>query len=127
MNKTTLGTGAAIFLALAAMAWWFLPGGIPAPASDPGQAASAFMADIRAGKIDQAWEGTGSEFKSFMGKEQFRQFVKNHTALKTQATAGATTPQGIFRECAFMCGSLKVLVIVGNADGQWKVEGIRAG
>lgn len=127
MNKTTMGIGAALVVALAAVAWWFLPGGTTTPADNPSGVAAAFLAEIRAGKVDQAWDGTGTEFKSFMGKDQFRQFVKKHAALKTQATAGETTAQGALHECAFMCGSLKVLVIVGNAGGQWKVEGIRAG
>jgi hypothetical protein len=117
MNKTTLAIGALSLAALAAMVWWFLPGGD----------AAAFLAEVRAGKVDQAWDGTGTEFKSFMGKDQFRQFVKKHAALKTQATAGETTAQGALRECVFICGSLKVIVIVGNSGGQWKVEGIRAG
>ena len=127
MSKSSIAIMAAIGVALAAMAWWFLPGGATTPADDPGAVAAAFLAEIRSGKVDQAWDGTGTEFKSFMGKDQFRQFVKKHAALKTQATAGETTPQGALRECGFMCGSLKVLVIVGNAGGQWKVEGLRAG
>jgi hypothetical protein len=127
MNKTTLAIGALSLAALAAMVWWFLPGGVTTPTDDPGGVAAAFLAEVRAGKVDQAWDGTGTEFKSFMGKDQFRQFVKKHAALKTQATAGETTAQGALRECVFICGSLKVIVIVGNSGGQWKVEGIRAG
>lgn len=126
MNKTALGIGAASLLGLACIVWWLLPAGTATPSNDATGVAGAFLEEIRTGKIDQAWEGTGTEFKSFMGKDQFRQFVKKHGALKSVAKVGETAAQGSLRECAFNCGALKVVVTLGASGGQWKVEGIRA-
>ena len=50
MNKTTLAIGAVSIAALAAMAWWFLPGGATTPTDDPGGVAAAFL---RAGLVDR--------------------------------------------------------------------------
>jgi len=127
MNTTNLRIGGAAIAILAVIAWLFMSAGTPMPVADPAMTAAAFLAEIRSGKADLAWEGTGSEFKSFMGRDQFRQFVKNHAGLRIAAVAGESVATGPLRECSFTCGTLKVVVIVGPVDGHWKVEGIRAG
>ena len=64
---------AAGLLLLAVAAWWFLlPARQAVPADDPQAVAVAFLGQVRAGQVDQAWESTGIEFKSFMGRDQFR-------------------------------------------------------
>lgn len=127
MGKAPFGIGAAAIGIMAILAWYFLSAGTPTPVADPAITAAAFLAEIRSGQADSAWEGTGAEFKSYMGRDQFRQFVRSHAGLKSPAVAGDSVANGALRECAFTCGGLKVVVIVGPSGGQWKVEGIRAG
>lgn len=127
MNTINLGIGGAAIAILAVIAWLFMSAGTPTPVADPAITAAAFLAEIRSGQADSAWEGTGAEFKSYMGRDQFRQFVRSHAGLKSPAVAGDSVANGALRECAFTCGGLKVVVIVGPSGGQWKVEGIRAG
>ena len=113
---------AAGLLLLAVAAWWFLlPARQAVPADDPQAVAVAFLGQVRAGQVDQAWESTGVEFKSFMGRDQFRLLVKKHPELKGPATPGEVVNEGPLRSCSFMCGKLKLAVVVAAAEGRWRV------
>jgi hypothetical protein len=117
---------AAGLLVLAIAAWWFLlPSRQIVPADDPQTVAAAFLDQVRAGQVDQAWESSGVEFKSFMGRDQFRLLVKKHPELKGPATPGEVVNEGPLRSCSFMCGKLKLAIIVASADGRWRVEGVK--
>jgi len=99
------------------------------------QAASKFLEDLRAGKVEAAWQETSTEFKSLMGLGSLKDYVKAHPALK--APAEFAEVRNIEREGHFMAeckfhSSAKVKgksapamidVIVGSSDGgEWKVE-----
>lgn len=124
MNKTIPIAAGLLMLAMAA--WWFLlPSRQVVPADDPQAVAAAFLDQVRAGQADQAWESTGVEFKSFMGRDQFRLLVKKHPELKGPATPGEVVSNGPLRTCSFMCGKSKLGIVVASADARWRVEGIK--
>ncbi|MBX6311748.1 MAG: hypothetical protein IRY99_02320 [Isosphaeraceae bacterium] len=86
------------------------------------------MRDIRDGKIDSAWSGTTAEFKSFMGREQFRAYVRAHRALSepsefsaAQAVSrnGLPMTEYIFRPRS---GASTIKVLLAREQGQWKPE-----
>jgi len=60
-----------------------------------------------------------------MGRDQFRLLVKKHPELKGPATPGEVVNEGPLRSCSFMCGKLKLAVVVAAAEGRWRVEGLR--
>ena len=47
--------------------------------------AARFLEELRAGRHEGAWQGTSAEFKSLMGLENLRDYVKTHPALKAPA------------------------------------------
>lgn len=59
-------------------------GGSSAPA-DGRAAAVSFLDEVRAGRIEPAWRATTVEFKSLMGLDSLRDYVRAHPALKGQA------------------------------------------
>lgn len=99
------------------------------------QAATRFLAAIQAGKLEDAWQGTSTEFKSLMGLENLRDYIKTHPALKgpTEFTELRRIEREghVMSECRFH-GSAKVKgkpvpatidVVVGSSEGgEWKVE-----
>lgn len=98
------------------------------------EAASRFLEDLRAGRYQPAWEGTSPEFKSLMGLENLRDYIKAHPALKGPAehVESRDAPRGghamvehVFRGNARVRGktvpaTVKVLVAFGH--GNWGVE-----
>ena len=124
MNKV-IPIAAGLLLFAVAACWFLLPARQAVPADDPQAVAVAFLGQVRAGQADQAWESTGVEFKSFMGRDQFRLLVKKHPELKGPATPGEVVNEGTLRSCSFMCGKLKLAVVVAAAEGRWRVEGVR--
>lgn len=110
-------------------------GGIIGGTSGDGRdAAVAFLDDLKAGRIEGAWQGTSPEFKSLMGLDSLRDYVKTHPALKGQAEyaesrdatrEGHTLIEHVFRAKALVRkkavpATVKVLVAPG-AKG-WAVE-----
>ncbi|WP_165064954.1 hypothetical protein [Paludisphaera rhizosphaerae] len=108
----------------------------PEPPKDASQqAASQFLEAIQAGKLESAWQETSTEFKSLMGLENLRDYIKTHPALKgpTEFTEVRRIEREghVMAECRFH-GSAKVKgkaipatidVIVGSSEGgEWKVE-----
>ncbi|ODT97187.1 MAG: hypothetical protein ABS79_07645 [Planctomycetes bacterium SCN 63-9] len=66
------------------------PGG---EANEEGRAAATqFLDELRAGRLEVAWQGTSSEFKSLMGLENLRDYVKRHPGLKATAEYADSRP-----------------------------------
>lgn len=97
------------------------------PDAEGRQIAEAFLADIRGGQADAAWADTGTDFKSYMGRDAFRAFVKATPALRGPAEFGdckMTEVNGLrVAECTFKpkAGGL-IRVDLSPADGRWRVE-----
>ena len=102
----------------------------------PAQAAAdAFLADLQAGRIDAAYAGTSSTFKSGQAEPQFREFVNRFTMLKTQTSHSYEnsvinyTPAGkravLKATLRSPDNALSCTIIVLQENGQWKVESIR--
>ncbi len=51
------------------------------------KAVDSFLADIRAGKLDNAYQSTTKEFKERMSRQEFEDLIKQHPALKERPTA----------------------------------------
>lgn len=91
--------------------------------------AEGFLAAIRAGKTDEAWQGTTAEFKSLMGRESFLNYVKKQPSLKSEATFQAAKPMenGKMKlvECIFGAEKPKpavIKVILAAGMEKWQVE-----
>jgi hypothetical protein len=83
-GKASLTALLAVFGALAIIVGvvWLWPSGQTKPDIDAGrQAADQFLAQIRGGQPDQAWQSTTAEFKSAEGRESFSRYVKKHPFL----------------------------------------------
>ena len=115
-----------IVLAGAAVWLWMQP---PAqPDVDEGRRiAEAFLADIREGRLEQAWESTTAELKSAEGREAFSRRMRKYPFLKSQldfVSAQTVTVQDRPRtEYHFRStGGDSVRLIVANEAGMWKVD-----
>ena len=101
---------------------------------DPRAIAVQFLDELRAGRLEPAWQGSSTEFKSLMGLENLRDYVKAHPALKAPAEHaesrtidrdGRAYVEQVFHATARVRGksapaTIKVLLASGP-DG-WKVE-----
>lgn len=53
---------------------------------DAGQeVAATFLEELRAGRVAPAWQGTTVEFKSLMGSDALRDYVRAHPAFQARA------------------------------------------
>lgn len=100
--------------------------------------ASSFLDELRTGRLEPAWEGTSAEFKSLMGLESLRDFVKRHPGLKGQAelkearlleTDGDRQVECLFQVSTPAKGRAKAatskIKVLTASDGlRWKVEGL---
>lgn len=119
-----------VLVVVAVAAWfvagWFRDAEVPADVAD--QTASLFLEDIRNDRLDAAWNGTTAEFKSFMGKDRLRQFVRTHSVLEEPAQFSQCQMVSIngipLAECAFRPSKSPstIRVLLADEDGQWKVE-----
>ena len=125
----------AVAVVLAAAAAWFLFVRDPTPAiSDDGaqQIAAGFLADIRAGKADDAWANTSTDFKSMSGREVFRRYAKSKPVMKEPAEFVGCTfkTEGQLRlaECTFRPAGGKgtITVVLHPEGGSWKVGKLTA-
>jgi hypothetical protein len=92
-------------------------------------AADAFLTQIRAGDVDQAWEATSSEFKSYMGRDRLRHFVRTASALKEPATLQRCQPAEldtglVLVECVYVPekSDKTIRVLLDDHGGVWTVE-----
>lgn len=99
------------------------------------EVAEPFLESIRGDKADAAWETTTAEFKSNLGRENFRKYVESHPLLKEPLefySLQTVVLNGVSRtECAFgkqgAPGSgPKVRIIVAMEDDDLKVERVIA-
>lgn len=106
------------------------PFGSAAPAAADGRGiADAFLKEIRDGRVEAAWRSTSAEFKSMLGLEGLKTFVKKHPV--TQKSAEFERYEAVDRnglsmaECSYRSATpparLKVL-LASEPDGTWKVE-----
>jgi hypothetical protein len=112
--------------------------GCSRPASEVGDggraAAVRFLDELRAGRLEPAWQGSSAEFKSLMGLESLRDYVKAHPALKAPAEYAET--RAIDRngrsmtECVFHAttklrgkpATATIRVLLAPGDDGWEVE-----
>ncbi len=108
-------------------------GGSGAPAGDGAAgAAGAFLGELRAGRVEPAWEATSAEFKSLMGRDALRELVKKNSALRAPAEFAESRPSGVgLTECVFRGtnagpkkkpAAVTIRVVLSPAAGGWAVE-----
>ncbi|WP_422930798.1 hypothetical protein [Singulisphaera sp. PoT] len=104
-------------------------------ANDEGRAVAVqFLDELRAGRLKPAWENSSTEFKSLMGVENLRDYIKSHPALKAQAEfaesrtvdrEGRSLAEYVFHATAQVRkkpvpATIKVILASGHEG--WKVE-----
>ncbi|MDX2036589.1 MAG: hypothetical protein SFX72_08050 [Isosphaeraceae bacterium] len=112
-------------------------GGSGSDVGDDGrEAAARFLEDLRADRLDPAWQATNPEFKSLMGLESLRDCVRTHPALKGPAEhveardtdrLGGSMVEHVFRAEGLVRGKpvrSTVKVLVAYVEGKWGVEQI---
>lgn len=105
-------------------------GGCGSNAGDPAQrgreVATEFLSQLRSGQVDDAWATTSSEFKSFMGRDRLRRFVKEHPALQKPAEFDnfqMVTTSGLnLAEFTFTAESATIRVLLSPGRNAWEVE-----
>lgn len=122
-------------LLMAALMVFAACGGPGGEAGVDGRASAArFLDELREGRHEPAWQGTSAEFKSLMGLENLRDYVRTHPALKAPAEYvetrtidrnGRAASECVFRATVQVRGkavpaTIKVLVAPG--DEGWQVE-----
>lgn len=89
-----------------------------------------FLKEIQAGNTDGVWQKTSSEFKSYMGKEQFKAFVFSNPVLREKLHFQKEEPfpeGGKWILCSFSQDkpSKTVKVFVGRDGMDWLVHGMK--
>lgn len=91
--------------------------------------AEGFLAQISAGNVDEAWEATSSEFKSFMGRDRLRNFVRGAPSLKQPVTLVRCQPKALetgleLIECVYSPekGDKTIRILLDSQQGKWVVE-----
>ncbi|OJW08358.1 MAG: hypothetical protein BGO49_13250 [Planctomycetales bacterium 71-10] len=107
-------------------------GGSTPAGDDAARAAGAFLGELRAGKVEPAWDATSREFKSLMGLDALRDLVKKNPALRGEAEFAEALPSaGGLTECVFRGSNAKprgkpapvsVRVTLSPGAGGWAVE-----
>lgn len=111
----------------------------PDPSTDAGgrEVATHFLDQLREGQVEPAWQATTTEFKSLMGLESLRGFLKARPALRSSAehvTArdarrdGRVMAEHVFRATATVRGkpaTTTVVVLVARDGDRWAVEQVR--
>lgn len=96
--------------------------------------ADEFLARLRAGQTDAAWQSTTAEFKSDEGRESFARYVKDHAVLTQPldfVEFQLAELNGLTRGQIHYCPpptskspNAKVRIAVAQESGEWKVEGV---
>lgn len=105
-------------------------GSSPSLPDDNGQAiAESFLTRIRSGQMDEAWQNTTPEFKSLMGRESFRDFVRKRPFFKETPKFQGSKPlenQALkLVECQFSVDRPKagpIRVVLAPSGSTWQVE-----
>lgn len=99
----------------------------------PEAIAEEFLSQIRSGKPDDAWTSTTAEFKSFMGRDRLRDFVKANKILrqplKFDSRQSKKQETLILEELIFVpeSGKPKVIVLLAEEKSAWRVERLYVG
>ena len=113
---------------------WLLSGPAP-PLRDGQDVTEPFLAAVREGRADEAWESTTAEFKSAEGRESFRQRAR-HPALQQQLVFDGykeTEVSGLVRgESTYFTPpgttpAARVTLLLAVENGTWKVEWMTIG
>ena len=96
--------------------------------------ADAFLAQLRAGQYDAAWQSTTAEFKSDEGRESFGRYVRGLSVLRQPlefVQYEVSDLNGLARgQCHYAPPAgpksppHKVRIAIAQEEGQWKVEGL---
>ena len=124
-----IGTiGGVLIVALAVWLLFIRGPSVPSLADDEGRVmAEKFLDEVRAGQVNEAWESTSTEFKSFQGKETFRKLVKSKPAFKSTVKFEASeTPKEsdtVYRVYRFrpVKGTGIIAVSLAPEDDTWRV------
>ncbi|MBA3312744.1 MAG: hypothetical protein H0T47_05550 [Planctomycetaceae bacterium] len=122
-----------LLLIVAGIGVWLLISRPPAqPGVDEGRVvADAFLASIRDGRPDDAWQSTTAEFKSAEGREVFRKRVAKMPVLKsplefvsmqTVEVGDQSRGEFLYRSSQGETAGKTVRLLVGNEYGAWKVD-----
>lgn len=135
-TQTAVIAGVVLVAAIGWIGYQWLGGSAAPPADNGVSIAEPFLTEIRKGQVDAAWESTSAEFKSLMGKEEFKKFVKEQPILKDTLELGNVQQVTINKtqclQCAFhkpsaegkkLENKMKVRVLIAQErSGPWKVE-----
>ncbi len=119
--------------------FWVLFGALPlvaglpscggVPDEEDGRAiGAAFLDQIREGRVDEAWGGTTSEFKSMLGLEGLRAYVAKHPELASPAEFEGLEEieqnDLTLAKCRFRAAASgePITVLLAREAGEWKVE-----
>ena len=127
-------TAASVGAVILVIAWVLFgsPGSTKLP-DKPETIAEEFLSQIRRGKPDDAWASTTAEFKSFMGRDRLRDFVKANKILRQplKFDSRQTIKQEslILEELIFVpeSGKPKVRVLLAEEKSDWRVERLYVG
>ena len=89
-----------------------------------------FLKEIQAGNTYEVWQKTSPEFKSYMGKEQFKAFVFSNPVLREKLHFQKEEPfpeGGKWILCSFSSDkpAKTVKVFVGRDGMDWLVHGLK--
>lgn len=127
-GRTTLIVLVAVLILAAGAAVWFWTSGTVLPGVGQGKpVADAFMALMREGKADEAWQSTTADFKSFEGKETFRRraakapvFKQPSDFISVQTVEVGNQPRDEFLYRSKDGKTARILV--ADENGAWKVD-----
>lgn len=122
--------GVLVCFLLAGGAYYFFSrtGTVAQPGEEGKEIASSFLDQVRENKWDAAWDQTGPEFRSYMGKETFKNFVRKNPALKEKAEfkgLSKTTVNGLERvkfDFQSSKSAKKIEIVLAPDQGRFKVE-----
>lgn len=131
-SKTAIIASIVLVAALGAIAYQFLGKSSSPPPDNGVSIAEPFLASVRSGQVDAAWDSTSAEFKSLQGKEEFKKYVKEHPVLKEplglETFQNVTLSKKTCLQCNFHKEAApgakpKVRVFIAqDVGGAWKVE-----
>lgn len=103
---------------------------VPKGEANAQEISNAFLKLVSEGKLDEAWNSSSTEFKSYMGKEQFRAFVFANPFLKQRPEfekAIKDAKSGTLLNCYYHgAKSNKIAIVLVGADiDAWRVQAIK--
>jgi hypothetical protein len=124
-----------VLIVMAVAGYWFanwLFSGPAPPARNGRDVSEPFLAAIRDGRADEAWESTTAEFKSAEGRESFRERAR-HPALQHELdfvsyneteVSGLTRGEALYRTPPDVAPAAEVSLLLAAEHGTWKIEWI---